>query len=463
MHGEVSSVTAVAAAIPGPRGKEALRFLGFGSSGGMLEYFAETARCYGPIAQLRVLGQTIVLLDDADLIAEVLQNQQHLFTRDTGAALLREITGDGVLTLDDPHHLQRRRLLQPAFHRAQIAHYTEHMVTLSERAASEWCEGAELDLSAAMMRLTLAIVGASLFGGEVTKAEEIAAVVSAIGRRGGRLQPVVAALAPLMLGVRRHLPQNLRLVFGRERATLERIVDPIVAQRRRRAGDELDLLAMLLAARDEGGGSLSDIDIRNELITFVLAGHETTSSALTWAWYLLGHHPEIETCFHRELDDVLGDRAPTIDDVGRLRYTANVFAEALRLYPPAAAFARRPTQRVTLGEYSVPRHASVFMSPYVTHRNARYFNDPLAFRPERWNGTPPPKFAFFPFGGGAKMCIGEAFARAEGVLVLATIGRRWRMRIAAGEITPAPSALLRPSRPVVVRIESRRVRLAEAK
>jgi len=442
--------------IPGPRGKEAFRFLGFGSTTGMLEYFAQTARRYGPISQLRVLGQTIVLLDDADLIAEVLQNQQHLFTRDTGAALLREITGDGVLTLDDPQHVQRRRLLQPAFHRAQITHYTEHMVTLAERAADECRDGAQVDVSAAMMRLTLAIVGASLFGGEVTKAEEIAAVVSSIGRRGGRLQPVVAALAPLMLAVRRHLPQEVRLVFGRERAALERIVDPIIAGRRRHPGDELDLLAMLLATRDDSGASLSDIDIRNELITFVLAGHETTSSALTWAWYLLGRHPEIEARFHRELDDVLGDRPPAIEDIGRLPYTANVFAEALRLYPPAAAFARRPIQRVKLGEHSVPRGASVFMSPYVTHRNARYFSDPHTFRPERWNEAPPPKFAFFPFGGGAKMCIGEAFARAEGVLVLATIGRRRRMRIDATEIAPAPSALLRPSRPVLARIESRR-------
>jgi cytochrome P450 len=448
------------AEIPGPRGKEAFRFLGFGSSNGMLEYFAEIAHRYGPIVQLRVLGQTIVLLDDADLIAEVLQNQQHLFTRDTGAALLREITGDGVLTLDDPQHVQRRRLLQPAFHHAQIAHYTEHMVTLAERAASQWNAEAHLDVGNAMMRLTLAIVGASLFGGEVTKAEEIAAVVSSIGSRGGRLQPVVAALAPLMLAARRHLPQNVRLIFGRERAALEQIVDPIIAQRRRQASDERDLLAMLLATRDDSGASLSDVDIRNELITFVLAGHETTASALTWAWYLLGRHPQIEARFHHELDAVLGDREPTIADVGKLTYTANVFAEALRLYPPAAAFARRPVRQVRLGNYSLPRRASVFMSPYVTHRNARYFPNPLAFRPERWSEAAPPKFAFFPFGGGAKMCIGEAFARTEGVLVLATIGRRWRMRIDAGEITPAPSALLRPSRPVMARLESRKLKSA---
>lgn len=441
--------------IPGPRGREALRFLGFGSPEGLLAYFEELARTYGPITRLRVLGQTVVLLDDADLIAEVLQHQQHRFTRDAGAALLREITGDGVLTLDDPAHLQRRRLLQPSFHRARIARYAEHMVDEAERTAGFWRDGATIDLGAAMMRLTLAVVGASLFGTEVApEAERIAAVVAAIGRRGGRLQPVLAALSPLLLGIRRHAPQRVRLIFGRERSELERVVDPIVAARRASgiAGD--DLLGTLLEARDEDGGGLDDVDVRNELITFVLAGHETTSSALTWAWYLLARNPHVEAKLHAELDEVLGDRAPTIDDLPRLRYTSNVFAESLRLYPPAAAFARRPIEPVVIGGYHIPARASVFVSPFVTQRNPRYFADPLAFRPERWDEAAPPKFAFFPFGGGAKMCIGEPFARTEGVLVLATIARRWRFRVTE-DVAPGPSSLLRPSRSIIARVEDR--------
>ena len=442
--------------IPGPRGRDALRFLGFGSPDGLLGYFAELARTYGPITRLRVLGQTVVLLDDAELIAEVLQHQQHRFTRDAGAALLREITGDGVLTLDDPGHLQRRRLLQPSFHRARIARYGEHMVREAEQAMSSWTQGETIDVGRTMMRLTLAVVGASLFGTDVAdNAERIAAVVASIGGRGGRLQPVLAALSPLLLTFRRYVPQQVRLIFPRERAELERVVDPIIARRRASGTDGDDLLATLLAARDEAGGALADVDVRNELITFVLAGHETTSSALTWAWYLLGRTPQVEARLHAELDEVLGDRAATLDDIPRLRYTANVFAESLRLYPPAAAFARRPIEPVVIGGYRIPARSSVFVSPYVTHRNPRYFPDPLAFRPERWDESEVPKFAFFPFGGGAKMCIGEQFARAEGVLVLATIARRWRLVPDDAEVAPAPSALLRPSRPIFARVTAR--------
>jgi cytochrome P450 len=256
-----------------------------------------------------------------------------------------------------------------------------------------------------------------------------------------------------MYALRSTLPPSVRLVFGRERAELEAVVDPIVARKRAQSGGD-DLLATLLELRDEGGGALGDVDVRNELITFVLAGHETTASALTWCWALLATHPEAEARLHEELARVLGERAPEIDDLPALRYTAHVFDEALRLYPPAAAFARRPLADVELGGYAIPRGSSIFVSPYVTHRNPRYFRDPDAFVPERWDGEPPPKFAFFPFGGGAKMCIGEPFARAEGVLVLATLARRFRLRIDA-PVTPGPSALLRPAFPVVARVERR--------
>jgi cytochrome P450 len=447
--------------IPGPRGVEALHFLGIGSPDGLLAFFADCARRYGPIVSFRSLGQRVVLLDDADAIGEVLQHQQHRFSRDTGAVLLRELVGDGVLTTEDPVHLTRRRMLQPAFHRARIAGYTTSMVDEAERFGDAWATRETIDVGAEMTRLTLGVVGRSLFGTDVgDEAERVAGVIASIANRGGRLQALVAAIAPLMFAVRRLLPPSARVVFGRERATLEAVVDPIVARKRAAPGGD-DLLATLLEVRDEDGGGFTDVDIRDELITFVLAGHETTSSALTWCWYLLAKHPAAEARMHDELDAVLGDRAPGLDDVANLRYTAHVFDEALRLYPPAAAFGRRPIVDVELAGYRVPRGASVFVSPFVTHRNPRYFPDPDAFVPERWEGTPPPKFAFFPFGGGSKMCIGEPFARAEGVLVLATLARRFRLRLDdAADVTPGPSALLRPARAIVARVESRRPRVA---
>jgi len=447
--------------IPGPRGIEALGFLGIGSPDGLLAFFAACARRYGPIVSFRSLGQRVVLLDDADAIGEVLQHQQHRFSRDTGAVLLRELVGDGVLTTEDPVHLARRRMLQPAFHRARIAGYTTSMVDEAERFGDVWATRETIDVGAEMTRLTLGVVGRSLFGTDVgDEAERVAGVIASIANRGGRLQALVAAVAPLMFVLRKRLPSSARFVFGKERATLEAVVDPIVARKRAHPGGD-DLLATLLEVRDEDGGALTDVDIRNELITFVLAGHETTSSALTWCWYLLAKHPAAEARMLAELDTVLGGRAPGLDDVAKLRYTANVFDEALRLYPPAAAFGRRPIVDVELAGYRVPRGASVFVSPFVTHRNPRYFPNPDAFVPERWDDAPPPKFAFFPFGGGSKMCIGEPFARAEGVLVLATLARRFRLRIDdTREVTPGPSALLRPSRAIVARVEHRQPSVA---
>jgi cytochrome P450 len=372
--------------------------------------------------------------------------------------LLRELVGDGVLTTEDPVHLQRRRMLQPAFHRARIAGYTTSMVDEAERLGDAWAaRGGTIDVGAEMTRLTLGVVGRALFGTDVgDAAERVAGVIAAIANRGGRLQSVVAALAPLMFALRRVLPSSARLVFGRERATLEAVVDPIVARKRAHPGGD-DLLATLLELRDEDGGALTDDDVRNELITFVLAGHETTSSALTWCWYLLAQHPAAEAAMHAELDAVLGGRAPGLDDVRNLTYTAHVFDEALRLYPPAAAFGRRPLTDVEIGGYRIPRGASIFVSPFVTHRNPRYFPNPDAFVPERWAGEAPPKFAYFPFGGGSKMCIGEPFARAEGILVLATLARRFRLVLDdPAAIAPGPSALLRPARAIRARVEPRR-------
>ncbi len=442
---------------PGPRGREALGFLGIGAPAKILTFLEATARRYGPIASFRVFGQRVVVLDDADLIGDVLQHRQHVFRRDVGAVLLRELVGDGVLSTDDPVHLARRRLLQPAFHRARIGGYLKTIAAHAETTARSWRGRAHVDIGAEMTRLTLVVVGDALFGADVGESvHTVADVLSEMANRGGRVQPFLAPLAPLLFFLRTLSPRPSRLVFRQERARLERVVDPIVGCRRREGGERSDLLAMLLAARDDDGIGLTDEDVRNELITFVLAGHETTSSALTWAWYAIARDERIAASLFAEIDTVLGDREIAMDDVAKLPYTAAIFNEALRLYPPAAAFGRRPTETIELGGYRVPRNASIFVSPYVTQRNPRYFKDPATFRPERWFDAPPPKFAFFPFGGGSKLCLGEPFARAEGVLILATIARRWKMRLAdPTPVEPSAQALLRPARPIVMELEPR--------
>ncbi|MFY9780745.1 MAG: cytochrome P450, partial [Candidatus Baltobacteraceae bacterium] len=275
--------------------------------------------------------------------------------------------------------------------------------------------------------------------------------------RGALAGPAVALAAPLLESLRRRFPERASLLFPREREALERIVAPLIEARRGDHAQRSDLLSSLMQARDADGSALDDADLRNELVTLILAGHETTATALTWTWYVLATHPVVEARLHAELDAVLGDRAPSLEDLPQLRYASNLFDEVLRLYPPAPVFGRRPLEDVELGGYRIERMASVVLSPYVTQRNPRYFADPLAFKPERWEGEAPPKCAFFPFGAGSKTCIGEPFARLEGVLVLATLARRYRLRLLVDRPLPLSSqGLLRPGRPIVMRTERRR-------
>ena len=447
---------AVQSVPPGPRGREVFDFLGGGSVARTLGFLEQTARRFGPISSFRILSRRMYLVDDPELIQQILVTEQHRYARDTGATLLRELVGDGLLTRDEPSHRERRRLLQPAFHREQIASYAAHMVREAERTAREWREGSAVDIGVEMRKLTLAIAGVSLFGTDFREsAGEIAAVLRRVIRRLAWLGPVFTFIEGIPLVYRRLFPHGRSLFFPSERAELERILAPLIE--RRRAAGATDLLSMLLGLRDETSRPLSDEDVRNEVVTLVLAGHETTAAALTSSWFLLSCHPRVESCLHAEVDAVLGTREATLEDLGRLRYTSMVFTEAMRLYPPAPIFGRRPLETVKLAGYAVSRGTSILLSPYVTHRNARYFEHPAAFEPERWEGLTPPKFAYFPFGGGAKLCLGESFARMEGVLALASLARSWRV-IATKELPAgvAPDIGVRSQSPIRMRLERRR-------
>lgn len=429
--------------------------------GGMLTFFENTARRYGPISSFRLLHKRIYLLDDAELVQELLVTRQHEFIRDTGATLGRELVGDGLLTREEPLHRERRRMLQPAFHRDQIASYASVMAEECERLSREWEEKETVDIRSEMRRLTLAIVGATLFGADFRdSAGQIAHVLQRVARKGTWLAPAITFFEPLVLAYRRLIPHGRSLLFPRERAELEKIVAPILEKRRHTGGR--DVLSLLLHQHQEGDASLTDEDVQNEVVTFVLAGHETTAIALTWAWYLLAQHPSVAARLHAELDEVLGGRTPQMDDIPLLPYTANVFKEALRLYPPALLFARRPKSYIQFGGYRIARGQSIFVSPYLTQRNPRYFERPASFEPERWEAISIPKFAYFPFGGGAKMCIGEPFARLEGALALATLAQKWALqRVDEKPIGIGNGAVLNPDqeirlRPVV------RARLAES-
>jgi cytochrome P450 len=386
----------------------------------------------------------------------VLVTRQHDFERDLGARFLRELVGDSVITQMEPRHRERRRVLQPAFHRDRIESYADSMIGLAMGAVADWAGQPEIVVNSEMRKLTLSIVGASLFGADFTSAGgQIAAVLYRVFRKARIVMPLMGPLRPLMVSYRKLFPRGPSLFFERERRELDRIVMPLVEERRRASAK--DIVSLLI------GMELSDREARDEIVTFVLAGHETTATALTWASYLLARHPEVSARIEAEVDEILEDRRMTFDDVGRLRYTAMVFNETLRLYPPAPLFGRRAVRNVDFGAFTVPKGASVLLSPWITQRDPRYWERPEAFEPERWESSTAPKFAFFPFGGGAKMCIGDAFAKLEGVIVLAEMARRFRFALAEpADIEIRPGVTLQPSRPIRLCLETRPVRASQA-
>jgi cytochrome P450 len=433
---------------------DVLGFFGVRTASSTLSFLQNTARKFGPLSYFRLFHQHTYLVTDPDLIKEVLVVQQHRFGRDVGATVLRELVGDGVLTLEEPRHRERRRILQPAFHRDQVGSYVEIIGNQSRRFLPGWQEMAQVDVGEQMRRLTLSIIGSSLFGPDFQdSAGQISAILGSVMKRAGRIAPLVTFLKPITRSYRSIAPKGPSLFFERERKALDAVLQPLIERKRR--SDSKDVLSLLLGQTE---GELADEDIRNEMAAFVLAGHETTATALTWACDLLAGEPKLQAYLAEEAESVLGDRSAAPEDLSRLRYASLVFNETLRLYPPAPLFGRRVEEPVKLGDYDLPVGATVLLSPYVTQRNPAWFEDPEDFRPERWEtaNTTLSKFAFFPFGGGAKMCIGEPLARTEGVLILAELMRRYEFASVSGKRTePNARVTLRPAQPVLLKAKLR--------
>jgi len=384
---------------------------------------------YGDVVYLPVGRQQIYFLGHPDAVRDILVTNQTKFKKSRMLERARVLLGDGLLTSEGDHHKRQRRLMQPAFHRDRLAGYGATMAERAEAAQSRWKPAEPFDVAEEMMRLTLDIVGRTLFSAEVdAEADEIAAALAQVfGLFEVILMPFSEWLEKLPLpSVRR---------FHQARARLDQTIYRLIADRRANPRDTGDLLSMLLLAQDEDDhGGMTDQQVRDEALTLFLAGHETTANVLTWTWYLLSENPEAEAALHAELDGVLAGRRPSVADLPQLRYTEGVISEALRLYPPAWAIGRRALEDYRVGDYLIPASSVVLTSPYVVHRDKRWFPDPLAFRPERWlvEESTRPKFAYFPFGGGTRVCIGERFAWMEGILVLAAIAQHWRLRLEPG-------------------------------
>jgi cytochrome P450 len=374
----------------------------------------------------------------------VLVGEYQSFAKGRALAEAKRILGEGLLTSEGERHRRQRRLMQPMFVHSRIGTYGEAMVEAAERAAAGWRAGQVLDVHAEMSRLTLGIVGRTLFDADVeAEATEI----------GQALTESIEMLNRFMLpfsGLLERLPTATARRLRKARARLDSTIYALIGERRASRADRGDLLSLLLRARDDEDRSaqMSDEQVRDEAMTIFLAGHETTAVALTWTWYLLAQNPEVETRLHEELARELDARSPTVADLQRLPYTERVLAESMRLYPPAWVIGRRARVDVDLDGYRIPAGAIVILSPFVTHRDPRWYPEPLRFDPDRF--TPEarslrPRYAYFPFGGGPRVCIGEGFAWMEAQLLLATLAQRVCLRLAPDQqVALQPRVTLRP-------------------
>ncbi len=411
---------------------------------GRLDFFTETARAYGDMVKLRFGHRRVYLVSHPDLIEEVLVTQNNNFVKHFALRLNPLVLGKGLLTSEGDFWLRQRRLSQPAFARNRIAAYGPAMVAAAQRVIEAWRPGEQRDIMVEMMRLTLAIAAKTLFDADVSGAA--ASVVDALNVLQRQFLTRFNSLIPTPMWI--PTPANLRQRRAVRR--LDEILYGFIRQRRAQNVDKGDLLSILLHARDADDGTrMTDRQVRDEAMTIFLAGHETTALSLAWTWYLLAQHPQIEETLVAEWRTVLGGRAPTVEDWPKLRFTDKVVLESMRLYPPAYVVGREALADCTIGGYHVPRGTTLLMSQWGVHRDARFFEEPEVFRPERWTDAfqkSMPKFAYFPFGGGPRLCIGNTFALMEMALVLPTIGQQFRFALQPGAVVkPQAFFTLRPS------------------
>jgi cytochrome P450 len=417
-----------------------------------LGFYLRCAREYGDCVALRFGLKRLFLVSHPDLIEQVLHSRH--FTKHFALRMNRVLLGNGLLTSEGDFWLRQRRLIQPAFLRERIVSYAPDMVACALRQIDGWRDGEVRDLHAEMRQLTLAIATRTLFGADAG-GQQAEAVTEALRDAMGTFNRRFFRLIRVPEKV--PTPGNLRI--RRAIARLDAILYSLINQRRAEGGRK-DLLSILLHARDEGDGrGMTDQQLRDEAMTLFLAGHETTALALAWGWYVLADHPEVVEELSAELRQVLGGRPPTADDLPRLRYTEMVVQEVMRLYPPAHVIGRQAAAPCILGGYRIPAGATILMSQWVVQRDPRWFADPERFYPGRWaDGLARrlPHYAYFPFGGGPRVCIGNTFAMMELVLVVAAIAQRFRfMRLPGPPIRPQPQFTLQPEGPVTLKLEAR--------
>ncbi len=433
---------------PGPKG---LWFFGntFPYGKDPLGFIIRCAREYGDIFQMNLLGTPIYTLTHPDHIEYVLRTHHRNFTKDFFTHQVSRLLGQGLLTNEGESWRLQRQLAQPAFQVNQLQKYGSLMVNAAQRMLDTWRDGDTFDVHPQMMRLTLDVVSRALFSSEV--ADDSATVGAALEEA---MKHLTHPLSYTRFGPWLPTPGLWR--FHRAIRQLDEVVYRMIRQRRAMSERPDDFLTRLLTLRDENGKEMTDRQVRDEIMTLFLAGHETTALAMSYCFYLLARNPDVESTLAAEVNEVLAGRAATADDVPRLRYTEWVIKETMRLYPPAWGIGREPIADCKIGGYHVPKGTQIQLVQFVAHRDSRWFDDPESFRPERWDNDLArriPRCAYFPFGDGPRICIGNHFAMMETVLILATVMQRFRLRLVSDRpVELIASITLRPKHgiPMVV-------------
>jgi cytochrome P450 len=423
-----------------------------------LGLFTEWARLYGDIFHYRVFHRHIYFINHPDLIKDVLVTKAPSFRKGEAVRANRRIFGNGLLTSEGNFWRQQRRLMQPAFHHSHIESYAKIMVGSTERMLDGWRDGDARDIHQDMMRLTLEIAAMALFSVEIASEKDRVAVAL------DTLMELSMGARMLLPAVFRRIPTRKNRRYEQAARQLEEVVYGLIRERQGNPAAEPsrgfeDLLGLLLQTRYDDGSPMPPEQVRDEVMTLLLAGHETTAVSLSWIWMLLSHHPAVEQKLWSELGSVLEGRSPCMDDLRSLPYTERVVKEAMRLYPPVWAVVRTAAQDCEIGGYVIPAKSPVIVSQWVMHRDPRFYDEPGEFRPDRWldeRAKTAPRFSYFPFAGGPRICIGAAFATTEAALVLATIAQRYQIRVASGApIEPVPSITLRPRHGIPVTLTRR--------
>lgn len=407
-----------------------------------LDFFVDVARAYGDLASFRFGPKRIFLASHPDLVEQVLVADARHYVKHFGARMYKPVLGNGLVTSEGEFWLRQRRLAQPAFLKHRVLSYAPVMAEAVGRMLDTWVAGKEIDVHFEFSSLTSAIALKTLFdlddAGDRHRFTDTLRL--AFDLMSDRFRKIIRLPGWVPTPANRRLKRAVRELFS--------VVDGFIAAGRARPQPGNDLLSRLIGARDEDGTQMTAAQLRDEAMTLYLAGHETTALTLSWSWYLIARHPQVEEKLVAEWASVLGGRTPAADDLPKLPYTDAVLTEAMRVFPPVYLIGREATTDLELGGYKVKKGYTVFLSQWVSHRDPRYFPDPEAFRPERWlDGLARrlPKYAYYPFGGGPRVCIGNTFALMEAAILLPAVGQKYRFTLAKDTpVEPNPQITLLP-------------------